>query len=107
MDHKAKEVVKKLKEKRGSFVGMWGIDLVKLDLSSIITAVENGKETVRLRLSRWDASFSFLESIVNQAGAELIDTQESNVFAIIISDEGLELRLEIEGGIEEDYGLGM
>ena len=111
MEMKAKEAVKILKEKRDNLAGMWGIDQVKADLASIINAIEKGRKTVRLRLTRRSATFSFMENIVNQAGVELIETGEDDVFEIGFTDDGLKLELvpeaRTEQELEEDWGLSM
>lgn len=111
MEMKAKEAVKILKEKRDNLAGMWGIDQVKADLTSIINAIEKGRKTVRLRLTRRSATFSFMENIANQAGVELIETDEDDVFEIGFTDDGLKLELvpeaRTEQELEEDWGLSM
>lgn len=111
MDQRAVNAVRELKAKRDNLAGMWGIEDVKKCLSSIITALEKGRTTVRLVLTRTYMVFNFMENIVNQAGVELIDTMEDDVFEIAFVDDGLKLELtpevRCEEELEEDYGLGM
>ena len=111
MDYRAIEATRILKQKREDIAGMFGIGRTKEDLSSIISAIENGRDTVRLRYVGCGTMFSFLESILSQAGVELIETNREGVYEIIFTDDGLKLELVPEARkeeeLEEDYGLSM
>lgn len=109
MDYRAIEATRILKQKREDIAGMFGIGRTKEDLSSIISAIENGRDTVRLRYVGCGTMFSFLEKILSQAGVELIETNREGIYEIIFTDDGLKLVLETrkEEELEEDYGLSM
>ena len=111
MDQRAIYAVGTLKKKRVDIAGMFGIERTREDLSSIITAIENGRDTVRLRYVGCGTMFTFLEGILSQAGVELIETNREGVYEIIFTDDGLKLELVPEARkeeeLEEDYGLSM
>lgn len=111
MDYRAIEATRILKQKREDIAGMFGIGRTKEDLSSIISAIEKGRDTVRLRYVGCGTMFSFLESILSQAGVELIETNREGIYEIIFTDDGLKLELVPEARkeeeLEEDYGLSM
>lgn len=111
MDQKAIEAVRTLRQKERDIADMFGIGKTKEDLSAIISAIENERETVRLRYVGCGTMFSFLESILSQAGVELIETNREGIYEIIFTDDGLKLELvpdnRSEDELEEDYGLSM
>ena len=111
MDQRANYAVRILKQKREDIAGMFGIGRTKEDLSSIISAIENGRDTVRLRYVGSGTMFTFLEGILSQAGVELIETDREGIYEIIFTDDGLKLELVPEArkeeDLEEDYGLSM
>lgn len=112
MDQRARDAVRILKQKREDIAGMFGIGRTKEDLSSIITAIENERATVRLRYVGCGTMFTFLEGILSQAGVELIETNIEGVYEIVFKDDGMKLEL-VPGGVkkeeelEEEYGLSM
>lgn len=111
MDQRAIYAVGILKQKRVDIAGMFGIERTREDLSSIITAIEKGRDTVHLRYVGCGTMFTFLEGILSQAGVELIETNREGVYEIIFTDDGLKLELTpgkvMEEELEEDYGLSM
>ena len=102
MDYRAIEATRILKQKREDIAGMFGIGRTKEDLSSIISAIEKGRDTVRLRYVGCGTMFSFLESILSQAGVELIETNREGIYEIIFTDDGLKLELVPEARKEEE-----
>ena len=112
MDQRAIDAARIMKQKREDIAGMFGIERTREDLSSIITAIENGRDTVRLRYVGCGTMFTFLEKILSKAGVELIETNRAGIYEIIFTDDGLKLELTPgkameEEGLEEDYGLCM